>query len=384
MEQASRGPLKSVDWKDPAAVASALAKQEVTQDLLLNPSKLGGQALSDTAMDETGLTDRAETAFKQFRHGNAELRQQVAETAGAQLADLAPDSPQAKELNRIIDGLHLAMEMNGEKWEQKDAQGNLLREPLDEKMGLLARQMVRQGDSRTLLADSSEPHKAREAVRDALGKLGDTELQEMSKDTPWAPLAGLLGGVDGISLDPEVQELLRGLIRDMSMNNMTTNQGLINAVAGKRMPASNPLEVYAEMGKAFQKAPKGSSLNEELSSFMECIREAKDAAKCSEQADTIRRMQVSDMAKSLDRMAKETGVAVDPQNPHVAAVRHAAETGDLSILDEPLRPAKTPAEQKAEFLKNVKDPKERQRVQEMNPDEFQEMQQAIFSGKEVS
>lgn len=355
MAEASKDPLKGVDWGNPASVATALAQKSVTKDILLNPSNLGGKPLSATPLEGAALTERAKAAFTQFKHGNAAMRKGVAETAAAQLAELEPDSPQAKELNRIMDGLHLAMEMNGEKWEQTGPDGKtLLREPLDEKMGLLARQMVQQGDVGILLADSSDHHAVRESVRDAMGKLGDGELQAMAKDTPWEPLAGLLGGVDGVSLDPAVQELLRGLIRDLGTNNMTTNQGLVNAIAGKKMPASNPLDVFADVGKKF----KGENLKKGLDALLQRIKgkgsktpktptpddsdDLEGAPDYTEELEAIKRMQVQDMADALERATKEMGVEVDPQNPHVAAVRHAAKTGDLSILDEPLQKAEPP------------------------------------------
>jgi len=331
--QPDEGEAEPVDVSEPEAED----KPEKAPKPKADP--LGGKPLSKTPLDGPALLARAEGAFQQFRRGSAKARAEAAEEAATRLENLEPDSPQAKELNRIIDGLHLAMEMNGEKWEQTGPDGKtLLREPLDEKMGILARHMVKQGDTGLLLADSSDPHAVRESVRDAMGKLGDGELQEMSKDTPWAPLADLLNGVDGVSLDPAVQELLRGLIRDMGTNNMTTNRGLINAIAGKKMPASNPIDVFDEVGQKFQP----QNLQEGIADLVECLKKAQDPQSCSEMSDQIKLMQVTDMATALDKATEEMGVEVDPQNPHVAAVRYAVKTGDLSILDEPLQKAEPP------------------------------------------
>ena len=382
MEAASQDPFKKVDWDDTASVARALVQQNLNDKILLNPAFVGGHNLSEKSLDDKGLTDRAEASFNQYRHGKVAARKKAAENVVQQLAELDPDSPQAKELNRIIDGLHLAMEMNGEKWDITGPDGKLLRDPLDPKMGLLARQMVAQGDARVLLSDGKDMHKARESVRDAMGRLGDGELQEMAKDTPWSPLGDLLGGLGGLTLDPKVAELLRGLIRDLGVNNMTLNQGLVKAVEGKKIPASNPVEAFEETREKF----KPKNLVEAIKSLADCIAETQekggDASECFETVEEIKRMQVKEAAEALDKASREAGVEPDPQNPYVAVVRAVAESGDLSFLDQPLKPERTIEQEKQDFIRHMKNPGDRKRIQEMSPEDFEAMLASIFSDDE--
>ena len=376
MEDAIKDPFAKVDWTDASAIAKALVQQNVNDKVLLNPAHVGGKVLSDSALDENGLTDRAETSFNQYRKGKADLRKKAAENAAEQLGELDPDSPQAQEMNRIIDGIHLAMEMNGEQWSVSGPDGKLLREPLDEKQGLLLKQMVHQGDARLLLTDVEDHAKNRDAIRDAMGRLSDGDLQELSKDTPWSPIGDLLSGPDARGLDPEVVELLRSLVRDMGINNMTINQGLVNAVAGKKMPASNPLGVYAKFNKQFKDKVQ-SSLDPAVSRWLDCITAGKGTESCA--VTDLAQLHIDAMAKALDEVAKETDTEIDAQNPIVVAVRHAVKNRDRSILDETLKPEKPLAQQKEDYLKEH--PEDRERVSKMGPDEFREMQNAVLRGK---
>jgi len=391
MEDAAKDPLKNVNWEDPVSVAKALAKQSVTNEVLLNPAKVGGKGLSESPLEEADLVSRANESFEQYRKGKGkaatEMRKKAATRALEELASLPPDSHQAKELNRIIDGLHLAMEANDEEWDLTDKEGKLVREPLDPKHRLLAKQMIQQGDAKVLLSDNSNPRAAREAVRDAMGRLDDSQLHEMSKDTPWEPLGELLSSMN---LDPEVAELLRGLIRDMGINNMVTNQGLVNAVAGKKMPASNPLEVYDQVREKFQgsdadaKQPKGQSIKDGIADLVKCLQKAKsekEKAECGAKGDELKLRQVREMYAAMEREAKDAGVDLDPKNPHVAAVRHAAESGDLSVLDADLKPERTFEQERQDWIKNMKDPADRERVQQMSEEEFRAMTQGVLGGE---
>lgn len=339
---------------------------------------LGGKPLSKTPLDEKALVDRAEETFKRFRaKAKSKARKEAAEQAATKLDALLaldPDSPEITELHRIIDAIHLAMESQGETWDIQGSDGQLLREPLDKKMAVLANQMIGQGHVRVLLSDGQDHHAVRESVWDAMGRLDDSGLQAMSKETPWEPLGDLLGGLQGMTLDPDVAELLRGLVRDLSLNSMTTNQGLINAVAGKKMSPSNPLEAYEEVRKQFS----SDDLEDALSSLAECIEEGGTVEDCREQMNQARQTQLDGMADNLEKTIKAAGVEPDPQNPHVAAIRHAQATGDASILDENLTPVRTFQQEKAEFIQNLKDPEERKRVQKMDEPAFRAMLEGMF------
>jgi len=431
MRNVSKDPFKDLDTSDAEAVAAAVVQAKVRDALLLDPSNVGGKPLSSTPLDSKARAGRAEEAMKQFRRVSPEQRKEVAEKAAQQLAALDPESPEASELNAIIDGLHAAFVLNDEPFEvsvsggerntrdedelaelkeelkgAKDekkkeeleseikalekrvkrkekatSQGGLLREPLSDKLKLLLKHMVRKGDAKVLFMENpSDAYQAkgRAAVRDAMGEMDDDSLIALSADTPWSPIADVLGSG---TLDPEVAEYLRSILRDMGTNSMTTVQGCAAALTRGKADAANDPEVYDEVAKQLQDAA-AADIEAACESFLdECMGESLTEDSCKVGGEAIQRAQIEATVKAMDEMDPPP----DPQDVPVAVARAVANGGELSLLDDTtIRRELTPEEEKREFLRHVKDPEERRRIEKMSPQEFAAMKNAILDDEDAA
>ncbi len=391
MQNVSKDPFKGLDTSDAEAVAAAVVQAKVRDALLLNPSTVGGKPLSSSPLDSEARAARAEEAMKQFRRVSPEQRKQVAEKTAQQLAAADPESPEASELNAIIDGLHAAFVLNDEPFEvsvsgaERDtSKGGLLREPLSDKLKILLKHMVRKGDAKVLfMEDSSQKYQAkgRAAVRDAMGSLDDEGLATLSEGTPWQALADTLNN-SGLELADDVKEYLRSMMRDMAVNSMTTVQGCAAAIVGGKADPSTDPEVYDQTAKMLQDAVAedvGPAIDEFLA---DCMAGGEAAAACMvDGSETVQRAQFRATVKAMDEMDPQP----DPQDVPVAVARAIANGAPLSLLDDDtLRPEKTPEEEKREFLLHVKDPEERERIEKMTPQEFWAMKNAILDEVEAA
>jgi len=428
MESAAKDPFKDLDTSDPVAVAEALV-QAKAQELLLDPSNIGGKALSSEPMDSEARAARSEQAMKQYRRATSKQRVKAAEKAAAQLTSLDPKSPEAAELDAIIDGIHAAFVLNDEPFDisksgaaqdtqeedeldelrdeldaEEDAEkkkelkaevkllekrikrqrkkvnsGDLLRDPLSGGMKVLLKQMVKQGNTKMLfLDDPTQLYQAegRSVVRDAMGKLDDKGLGEVSKGMPWEPLAEALNGDAKIADD--VKEYLRSMLRDMGINSMTTVQGIAAAVTKGKADAANDTEVYDQTTKRFQDAA-AEDLKPTMDDFMsKCMAAGETAAACMiDGSETLQREQIESAVRVMDDMDGQP----DPQSVPVAVARNIANGGSLSLLDDdtPIRPALSFEDRKREWLENVEDEDDRKRIEKMTPQEFAAMEKAVLA-----
>ena len=365
MKDAVKDPFKGVDTSDPTAMAEAMVEAQVRDKVLLDPSNVGGKSLSSSPLDNKALTERGVAAFNQFKHVSPKMRQEIANKAATQLAVLDPESPEAVELNKVVDGLQLAAAIHGENLEtttvsgEKDEKGaaktSLLREPMSEKHKMLAKTMANQGNAALLLtpdtgqAFSSE---GRAAVRDALGQLDDAEMGELSKGAPWESMSKLVGPTSALGGD--VQEFLRAFMRDMAVSDMVTVQG-IAAAHSRKMKADpdKPSEVYDSLAEEIREAA-GEEIEAEVDSWIQCLHDAgsdPDAkAKCMANADGVKVTQMKATLGAADAAAEKAGITPDPQDEAIAVARHIAEGGDPAIADqklekEPKKPGEEPSRQ---------------------------------------
>jgi len=429
MKGLSSDPLADVDTDDPQAVAAAIVQSKVQQKVLLDPSRLGGHPLSSEPLDSEARSKRAVSAMQQYRQASPEQRQQVAEKAAEQLAELDPDSPEAAELNSIIDGIQAAFILNDEKFEVQKSGGNrdtrdedelkqlkaelkkapddkkkelsaeiktlekrvkklnkanagggLLREPLNDKLKVLLKQMVAQGNANILfIDDSSKVYEAegREAVRDAMSKLDDDSLIELSKGTAWESLGNVLE-TKGMSLDPEVAEYLRALMLDLGVSSMTTVQGVAASIARKKADPATDEEVYASARASIDEAAKEAAEAASQDFLDDCYGESLTEESC--QAESGAKLQQG-VAQAYVGAVEDGDDQPDPQDIPWATLRNTANGGDPTVADDKtLRPEKPFAERKKKWLEGVTDQDERKRIEDMTPEEFAELEQAVHGG----
>lgn len=348
MEEASRNPFRNVDLKDSDALAEALTKALVNERILFNPTMLGGQALSTTPLDTEALRERSEQAMRLYRKVSPKQREDLLEKAAEHLATLEKDDPSYQEMNAIIDGIHAAMELNDEQPGVRGPDGEPLREPMSDKQRLLFKEMVRQGQGRILFLQNPldiYEHGGREVIRDALGRLDDGSLVEMSRNTPFEDLGKALttGG-----LAPDVQEVLRSFLRDMAVGEMTTVQGVVSAVTRGKVKSApgNPSEVYKQVAKEMRDAGK-EDVKAAVDNFLsECMAEGGNAAEClAKNNEKAQRARFKGLADYLDK----NKVEVDATEVPVALVRSIAKGGPLKMLDQKWFRKKSPQHRQAHF-----------------------------------
>jgi tRNA nucleotidyltransferase/poly(A) polymerase/DNA topoisomerase IB len=380
MREGAKDPFKGLDTSDTMAVAAAIVQAKVNEAVLLNPSMIDGKPLSSEPLDSEARKDRAMASMKQFRRASSEQRIKAAELAVQQLAKLDPDSPQAAELNSIIDGIQAAAIMNEEDFNVQGADGKLLRKPLSPKGGMLLRHMVQQGNAGVLfMDDSTKVYQAegRAAVRDAMGTMEDDMLIEMSQGTPWESLGKALMDGKG-KLDPEVQEFLRSMMRDMAVNGMTTVQGVAAAITGTDADPTTQGDAIKAAREAADKVIAGE-MEGAVDSFMaDCMSSGEDVKACMvDGKETVIRSQIAGAGKAMD----ESGAEIDPQNVPAAVVRAINNGGDIKLLDDKtLRPEKPFAERVKAWVENVTDPDEKKRIMEMTPEEFAVLEKTVGGG----
>lgn len=379
MKGARKDPFKNVDTEDPEQLAEALVDAMVRDRILLNPAAVGGKPLSSSPLDEEERVSRAEASMKQFRYVTPEQRQEVAQKAVAKLTELDPDSPEADELNAIIDGLHMAFVLNDEPFDVQGREG-LLREPLSPKLKTVAKEMARQGSASFLfLKDPTKLYQreGREAVRDALGRLDDATFIEMSQGSPWEPLAEVL---DSFDLDPDVAEYVRATMRDMAVTQMTTTQGVAASLARKKKDADSPGAIYDEIAKALNDSVQESTKSTLDSLVSDCL-SADDIVQCFlDKQDDLVRAQMQGVVDYLDGLPK--GEQPDPQEVTVALSRAVVNGSPPSILNEDWEVEEPLEKRRQKFLRNVKDPKERERVRKMSPEQFAAMEKTVLEDEE--
>lgn len=392
MKDAEKDPMQGVDTSKPAAVAQALAKQLVRTQLLHNPSNIGGKPLSETTLSEDQLLERSDAAYAQFKSVSAKTRAKALKMAVEQLKELPEDSPQAVELNRIIDGIHLARAMASkdgteEDMQVTDAEGKPLRREFSESQKIMMKHILKTKDgAKVMLAARGKAlyeKEGRAAVRTAFENMSDEDFVEVSKEQTWAPLAEVAVKKNewGLPLlGPDARAFARAIAIDMATDEMTTMQGLLASAEGREKDPSSAREA---LEKAAQEAMAGES-EDKIAELSACLEgDDADMGACRSKGEEIRRGRFKALWDWFQKKFGKKGL--DPSDPSVARVRHVAEGGDLDVLEEPLIPeAQALAEKKQEYLKHVTDPKDRKRIQEMSPDDFKAMLAAISDEEDES
>lgn len=378
----SKDPFKGVEKGDSDALGEALVRAVLRERLLINPSSVGGKVLSEKALEGDALVDRSRDAFRQYRHVTPEMRKEAAAKAATQLDALPKDSPQRAELEAIVNGLYMAATLRGENLDAKRKDGTLLRDPLNDKTKLLFRELVSQSDSwsddkfKVLLTSSPDALYAKEGravVRDALDAMDPDTLTELAEGQPWGKIGPLLTDPN---IDPEVQDYLREFMSDMMVNNMTTMQGAVAMLSRGKMKAdpSTEAEVYDEVAKELREkveGPVGEAVDEALRA---CVESGQNVAECLEAAS--KKVGQAQM-KGVTEVVEEWDGEVDATSVPVALARSITEGAPFSILEEEWFQEEPLADRKEEFLRNLDDPEEQERVRQMTDEEFLALERTV-------
>ena len=334
--------------KTPEEIGAALAKRNFLLNNVLNHSKIGGKPLSPADQTPEALTERTKASFEAMRSLPKKARTHMAQKAADQLQKLDPASNEAKELNRVIDGMQMAALAAGHDFDATvtDADGNtkLLRDPLPERASVLLQHMMKNGDVDVLLggAEDFTGPKGREALTRGVKSMDTGTLVKASEGQPWSAMAE---AIDDPLMPEATRTWVKGLVSSMMVDQFTSMHGLSMAGA-KLMSDEGPTT-----SKALREAAQGLSreanakLEQEGSGLLDLLRDAAqgDPKALQAKGDQLQakgdQLRVSWFKRQYEKVKKtveRAGKKLNPTDRAVAIGRHIGETGDLSVQDAKL------------------------------------------------
>lgn len=94
--------------KTPEEIAKNVAMAMAAQSLIANPFNLAGKEVGAEKLDQAGLTRRGTLSYEKYKDLPHEMRIAAAKKVQSRLEDIDPESEEAQELNKILDGITLA------------------------------------------------------------------------------------------------------------------------------------------------------------------------------------------------------------------------------------------------------------------------------------
>jgi len=178
----------------PEEAAKAFAQAIFAEQVTFNPLMLGGVAVSDKTTPMTGdqkveaekqRKERSVQALKIYSQMDASHRELAVLRCKEELKDLDPESPRAREISGIMDGVVMAAILKGE--ETKGVQ-------ISKRTATLAQTLSRVGKEDLLLGTVSDlkSPQGQKAVRTALGSMSDMELTDFVGSGALTPFTELL------------------------------------------------------------------------------------------------------------------------------------------------------------------------------------------------
>lgn len=319
LETENRAKLKGILQGDALGKGILLARLAFAQNVVVNPSLVGGRAL--TGLQDPGdLKNRTKESARQFRKATPQMRAEAAKRAAEQLEAMAEDDPNRAELGAIIDGLAVAAGVAGESLE---VGGVPLRPRMSTQHQILMKHLMDNGKEDLLFGKMDDIYgpTGRSALSKALDTMEDKDLSAMGKEGGFPDLAKKL--LD--SKVPEYQKVwIRALLKRQGIESMSTTQMIVDVVAQDSKSAMDA----AKIAKRFD-ADLESNLDHQA--WQETLLIA-----ASEGGD------YSDMEQAYLRWRsryylewlKLMGLNPPKDDPEVARHRYVVETGDTSLLDK--------------------------------------------------
>lgn len=394
--------------------------------VLTNPANLAGQPLSNKPLSDADLRKRSEQSFQAFRDLSPKLREAALSKAAASLQTIKVGDPRRAEIDGIVDGLALACYLEGEdpvaeiqvspppkpkdKEKEKerlpkgeadklfpfaagafnDSDDELndilrgkgtrkefrLRPAMSESFGKLARLLDNEGSATSLLMGAEEFYgpKGRSAVSGALDQASSEDFAKFLEDTPFAEVGDALLEE---SLGPAQMAVLRDAAKRMTLEDMTTLQGVIVAMqdkparapkSGKRRPGRKD-----DLGKTVrEQAAQDAELAKAIKDTVRCLSGGASSEECEQKVVGLVLAGLEAFDRAMEHVAKDEQREIDPADPHIAKMRHAIRTGDLDVLDQIVvkpkprpRPKSKPPQNKAGSISALSGPRDREDITKM-------------------
>ncbi len=252
--------------------ARNIALSIAAESAMADPFNLGGTPISADSKSDEELAARGLQSFEKYKDLSPGMRKEAAEKITKRLEEVNEDSPEAAELNRVLDGIALASVANmGPDGEVPKVPGREMT-PAFAKM---AQKIAERGDASVLLGSVEDyvSNRGQLAVQRALEGLDDNALAEVAREE-MPELSGVLG--DSKGLEPEKVQLVRQAVIDAQVDSLS----LVDQLISERMKGSGSKDWEDSKVRA-RIAKKALSLNPKkaLTRFL-------DWAKTSKEDDT--------------------------------------------------------------------------------------------------
>jgi len=317
----------------------AAAEFAFAQQVLANPSAV--MEITGNKEDGQALAERGQKAFEHFSKLNPELRQKAFRHTSEQLMDMPDESPEREQMNRMLEGLWLASIAAGDDAHYRMVEGEpLVNEPSQMTQSLIKTLKAEGQDLSEMLSVDFYGPSGRQKLRGYMDEMSNDDLTSLfaGKDSDLERM--ILKALSELT-EPWQQEMLRGLMRDLSLNTMTTMHAMATAeFEGRRqkgvpkesdLPVPKDVAESAEMAEeAHRRTKRSPKFRSALQKFHECMAEAKDKEEC---ADQDRQARLTYIAEMLRVMKEDFGIT-DPNHPKIVQLETALKEGDPSVLDE--------------------------------------------------
>jgi len=236
---------KEITSQDPWQIAEQAALQILAATIIANPLNVGGQEVNNDPKSPTDLDARGMAAFEKFKALPPELREGAAKTLSEKLKTAKRGSPEAQELNRILDGLALAA------WTDPESETIAKIPGRDVSKGFveLAKHLVADGQTHLLLGPVQNLYSTEgiSKMTEALQSMDDESLIRATQETQpelAKALKDTIEGGDGTEyMTGDKKEILRDLMVQIAVDDMV----IVDKLMREAMEAeAGPQEEYVE------------------------------------------------------------------------------------------------------------------------------------------
>ena len=332
----------------PKKLGQAMAQAYFAERVTFNPFLLGVAPLSkdvkpatdaEKEEEEAARREKAEAAYDLGILLTSKEREAMVEKIGEQYpGTLDEDSPRARQLAAMYNGLALAAMLQGEEVETP-LHSSLPKIPQSEQLGQLASALKTVGKEKDLLGtmgDFTTPE-AQESLELALNTMTDHELGELvGQDSPLYAVIETLTGPLGENLSIDEHQRLRGMVTGAVVDNIS----LLDPMVADYMAANDEKVTSEKQREIRERSPTGTRPVKTTSALEELL--GKDSHVVGEQRMTAMQLVMEELRMAKIRNVYESLKGRFKKQPKnsvaVARARAALQEGSLNVLRQRVIP----------------------------------------------
>jgi len=330
----AKRPGQSAESFGESAAELAFAHQ-----VLANPTEV--LPLSGGKEDSDALNERGKKAFEHFSKLDSDLRREAFHRTSEQLTNMPEDSAEREQMTRMLEGLWLASVAADDDPDVRMIDGNpLVSEPSQMTKSMIKTVKDNKEDVSDMLSVDFYGPAGREKARGYMDEMSDDDLTTLFAGGD-SELESMIQKAMSELTEPWQREMLRGLMRDLSLNTMTSMHAVATAEfegrrkggvpEGSDLPIPKDVAESAEMAEeAHRRVKKSPKFKSALQKFHECLAEAEDKESCKGLDHQAQLIQVAEMLRVME---EDFGIT-DENHPKIVQLRTALEEGNPGVLDE--------------------------------------------------